>query len=143
MDNLKNGLTHGLNGLRLTVERDGGSAVIQEMPRTSDKNNNEHKTNTCSITSDVTSAANDSCSMSAEYSVPAADNVPSDSGCGPASPTSTNMHRQVKRRSTVPKGFVTLAVYVCFSRSHLTMLWTIGPLLLNEGDYSGIKSKDC
>jgi len=93
--------------VRLTLERDGG-AVLQEMPRTSDNNNNNNKKN--SISSDAGSAANDSCSMLADLSV--AGNA-ADSDSGPASPTSANMHRQVRRRSTVPKGFV--AVHISFS----------------------------
>jgi len=106
--------------VRLTLERDGGGAVFHDPPQTnSDNNNNNKNKNNGSITSDDdagASAASESCSKLADLTVTG---DVADTGSGPASPTSANMQRQIRRRSTVPKGSVTdyisLSVYSCSS----------------------------
>jgi len=92
--------------VRLTLERDS-VVLLQDKPPTSDEDNNNNKT-----AGDVASAADDSGSMLSRLSVNDVDTA--DGSCSPSpSPTSPNMHRNVKRRSTVPKGSVTVQLSLC------------------------------
>ena len=99
--------------MRLTLERD--CALTPDQPQAVNNNNNSNNNNSGSVTA---AAAVDSCTMMADLSV-------KDDSNGASTPdvtrTSPPLHRNVKRRSTVPKGFVAV---LCFSVNHLTLSQT-------------------
>jgi len=91
-----------LKPVRLTLERD--SAVLPMMTNTNNNNNNTNdKCSSSSVSAgDVASAAADRCGFHVETSA-----NDGDSSDVSTSPSPSSLSRNVKRRSTVPKGFVT------------------------------------
>jgi len=91
--------------VRLTLERD--CALTPDQPQAVNNNNNSNSNNNSG--SGMAAAAADSCTKMADLSVNDAD---SSSTSDVARSPSPSLHRNVKRRSTVPKGFA-IALFFC------------------------------
>jgi len=120
LDNLKKDATTSL--VRLTLERDSHTALQDKCPpvMTSDNNNNNSNK---PVTTDAGSAAGNSCCVLADLSLNTnAEETGNNDGSSTPSPSSPSpQHKNVKRRSTVPKGFVTFVHPPnCFPLTFLT-----------------------